>query len=272
MIKNILNKYTNCDEVPDKVSRMQEIISNSFGTTVQNLDIDVMDLNSNKIILLQLRSRDDTGGTTAKGSLVDLLRSLLRLNKLPDKKLLYLICIWDERNSQQKNSTGVKICSSLKDYIKNEQEFKESISKGYSLNEKISLKLAYGTKEISDALFEWAETNDESILSAINNIIEIIEKWDDLWIAYSIANLELEINSLKNISNIDILNNKLEKTGFEIDFKNYDSICQSVNQTLNKLLPIWTEDSIPFSSISDKAHYIRDLIFLKVIYSKLELK
>lgn len=129
MIKNILENYANCEEVPDKVVRMQEIISQSFDTTIQKLDIDVMGINSsdNKIILLQLRSRDDTGGTTGKGSLVDLLRSLLRLHKLPDKKLLYLICVWDERNSQQKNSTVVKIYSSLKDYIENEKKFKENI-------------------------------------------------------------------------------------------------------------------------------------------------
>ncbi|GAB4481257.1 MAG: hypothetical protein OHK0057_35720 [Thermoflexibacter sp.] len=272
MIKNILENYANCEEVPDKVVRMQEIISQSFDTTIQNLDIDVMGLNSSddKIILLQLRSRDDTGGTTAKGSLVDLLRSLLRLNILPDKKLLYLICVWDERNSQQKNSTVVKMYSSLKDYIENEKEFKENISSGYDLNDKITLKLAYGTDEISNALYEWTETEDKNILHGIKDVVELIENWDDLWVSYSVANIELEINKTKEISNIEILNQKLEKVGFEINFDNYQTICNSVDKIVNKILPIWTEDSIPFASISDKAHYIRDLIFLKVIYSNLD--
>ncbi len=271
MIKNILENYANCDEVPDKVVRMQEILSQSFNSTIQNLDIDVMGLNSfsNNMILLQLRSRDDTGGTTAKGSLVDLLRMLLRLNKLPDKNLLYLVCIWDERNSQQKNSTIAKIYSSLKDFIKDEQEFKEKIVDGYAVNKKIILKLAYGTEEISNALVKWTQTNDSKIMDGIKNIIKSIENWDDLWLAYSIANIELEIMNLRGISNIDILNQKLKEVGLEVDFTDYKTICNSVENTVNKILPIWNENTIPFDSISDKAHYIRDLLFLKVIYLKL---
>ena len=79
----------------------------------------------------------------------------------------------------------------------------------------------------------------------------------------------MEITKTKEISNIELLNQKLEKIGFEINFENYQTICNSVDKIVNKILPIWTEDSIPFASISDKAHYIRDLMFLKVIYSKL---
>ena len=270
MIKNILENYANCNEVPDKVVRMQEILSKSFNSTIQNLDIDVMGLNSddNKIVLLQLRSRDDTGGTTAKGSLVDLLRMLLRLNSEPDKSLLYLICVWDARNSQQKNSTISKMYSSLKEYIADEEKFRNDIAKGYKINNQITLKLAYGTEEISNALFEWTETDDKNILHSIKDVVNLIENWDDLWIAYSVANIELEINNLKSFSNIELLNQKTDFVGFDIDFTNYKTICKSVESVVNKILPIWHEDSIPFTSISDKAHYIRDLIFLKVIYEK----
>ncbi len=271
MIKNILENYANCNEVPDKVVRMQEILSQSFNSTIQNLDIDVMGLNSddNKIVLLQLRSRDDTGGTTAKGSLVDLLRMLLRLNSEPDKSLLYLICVWDARNSQQKNSTISKMYSSLKEYIADGDKFRNDIAKGYKINNQITLKLAYGTEEISNALFEWTETDDKNILHSIKDVVNLIENWDDLWIAYSVANIELEINNLKSFSNIKLLNQKTDFVGFDIDFTNYKTICNSVENVVNKILPIWKEDSIPFASISDKTHYIRDLVFLKVIFSKL---
>lgn len=272
MIKNILENYANCNEVPDRVVRMQEILSQSFGSPIENLDIDVMGLNSTdkKIILLQLRSRDDTGGTTAKGSLVDLLRMLLRLERKPNENLFYLICVWDERNSQQKNSTISKIYSSLKDYIKDENIFRNEIVKGYKINNKITLRLAYGTEEISNALFEWTETDNKNILHSIKDVVNLIENWDDLWIAYSVANIELEINNLKSFSNIELLNQKTEVVGFNIDSTNYKTICNSVESVVNQILPIWNEDSIPFVSISDKAHYIRDLVFLKVISSKLK--
>lgn len=271
MLKNILIKYANCNEVPDKTIRMQAILSQSFNGHKLNSDIDVMGLNSdsNKIILLQLRSRDDTGGTTAKGSLVELLRNLLQLKILPSQKLLYLICIWDERNSQQKNATITKLYSALSNFIPNKDVFKMEISNGYTINEKITLKLAYGTDEISNAIFKWTETEDNNIALGIKKIIKYIENWDDLWIAYSVANIELETFILKEVSNIDILNKKLNQINVEIDFNNYNSICSSVENILNAILPIWTEDTIPFSSPGDKAHYIRDLIFLKAIYLKL---
>lgn len=271
MMKNILENYASCNEVPDKVVRMQEILTESLDAPIQNLDIDVMGLNSDekKIILLQLRSRDDTGGTTAKGSLVDLLRELLRINKNLDKNLLYLICVWDERNSQQKNSTISKIYSSLKDFIKNEKKFRTEIERGYKINNKISLKLAYGTDAISKSLFDWTATDDRDILHSIKDVVSLVESWDDLWISYSIANIELEINNFKTFSNIDLLNQKTKKTGFDIDFTNYNTICTSVENIVSKILPLWKEDSIPFTSISDKSHYLRDLVFLKVIFSKL---
>ena len=54
-----------------------------------------INLTSKKTLIIQLRSRDDTGGTTAKGSLVDFLRELLRQNS---SDVLYLVCVWDPRN------------------------------------------------------------------------------------------------------------------------------------------------------------------------------
>lgn len=274
MIKKILKDYANCSEVPDKVIEMQNVLSESFKSSIDNLDIDVLGLNSsdNKIILIQLRSRDDTGGTTAKGSLVDLLQMLLRLEIEPNKELLYLISIWDKRNSQQKNSTISKIYSSLRNYIDDEQLFRNKIEIGYSFNDQIILKLAYGTEEISNALFEWSGGSDEKILESIKKLIHFIEKWDDLWIAYSVANIELQVHNFKSCTNIELLNKKIEKIGFNIDYSNYNTICNTVDNMVNQILPLWREDTIPFSNVSDKAHYIRDLIFLKAIFSKLTIK
>jgi hypothetical protein len=271
MIKNILENYTNCNEVPRKVDRMQEILSQSFASIIPSLDIDAMGINNheNKIVVIQLRSRDDTGGTTAKSSLVELLRSLMRIKSLPKDELLYLICIWDERNSQQKKSTITKIYSSLQDYIPNENKFRQEITQGYELNSKIKLKLAYGTDEISRSLFDWTDTNQESILTAIQKIIDFVENWDDLWVTYSISNIELELDSFQGISNIFLLNQKINEINAEFDFGSYERLKTSIDEITNQILPIWREDSIPLASLSDKAHYVRDLVFLKACYSKI---
>ncbi|MFN9674284.1 MAG: hypothetical protein ACK552_17625 [Microcystis sp.] len=272
MIKNILENYTDCNEVPKKVDRMQEILRQSFASpTITSLDIDAMGINNkkNKIVVIQLRSRDDTGGTTAKSSLVELLRSLMRLENLPKEELLYLICIWDERNSQQKQSTITKIYSSLQDYIPDENKFRQEIIQGYELNSKIKLKLAYGTDEISRSLFEWTGTNQESILTAIQQIIDFVENWDDLWVTYSISNIELELNSFQEISNITLLNQKINEINAKFDFSSYEKLKTSIDEITNQILPIWREKTIPLASLSDKAHYVRDLVFLKACYSKI---
>jgi hypothetical protein len=272
MIKNILENYTDCNEVPKKVDRMQEILRQSFASpTITSLDIDAMGINNkkNKIVVIQLRSRDDTGGTTAKSSLVELLRSLMRLENLPKEELLYLICIWDERNSQQKQSTITKIYSSLQDYIPDENKFRQEIIQGYELNSKIKLKLAYGTDEISRSLFKWTGTNQESILTAIQQIIDFVENWDDLWVTYSISNIELELNSFQEISNITLLNQKINEINAKFDFSSYEKLKTSIDEITNQILPIWREKTIPLASLSDKAHYVRDLVFLKACYSKI---
>lgn len=272
MIKIILANYGNFEEVPDKAKRMQEILSESFGVKIENLDVDAIGSNANEIILIQLRSRDDTGGTTAKSSLVELLRSLLRLEKEPDKLIFYLICVWDERNSQQKNSTIEKIYSSLKDYIPNKNDFLDAISKGYNLTEQIGIKLAYGTGEISKALFERMGSENKDILNAIQTIIKLVEKWDDLWLSYAIANAELELTHLKNVSNIELLNQKLSQVESTFNFTSYDKLVSSIDELTTQILPLWKEDTLPLNSPSGQIHYIRDLLFLKAYYQKIVLK
>lgn len=116
MLQRILQQYGRCNNVPDKNKDRLSLLDEIFETNeFTELDIDVMasDFTNKKTLVIQLRSRDDTGGTTAKGSLVDLLRELLRLNKVPQSDVLYLVCVWDPRDSQQKISTIRKMFSSL---------------------------------------------------------------------------------------------------------------------------------------------------------------
>ena len=272
MLQRTLQAYGKCDNVPSKNADRLLILGKIFKTdTLPNLDIDVMasDSTDKKVLLIQLRSRDDTGGTTAKGSLVDLLRELLRLDKVPESDVLYLVCVWDPRDSQQKNSTIKKMFASLKDLIKvSEKSFHTIVKNKVRLQENVSLKMAYGTDEITKSLFEWIGDEDEKVLGAISTVVNLVSDWDDLWIAYVIASLELEVSSLSGKSNIRLLNEKYDKIGINFNYASYQALTDSINTIVEKIIPLWTEDSIPLKTLSDKAQYVRDLLFLKAYYEK----
>lgn len=268
MMQEVLRNYTSCNIVPHKVVDMQEIIKNTFNLTYKpKLDIDILgkDDSNEKIIIIQLCSRDDTGGTTAKGSLVDFLRDLLRTQKNPNYKVTYLIAVWDERNSQQKSSTISKMYSSLKDNTDiREKDFTTNISKGVQISKNIIIKLAYGTDEITSALFDWNETKDEKILKAIKEVTDTVINWDDLWISYAVSSLEIEINFFTGNYNLTILEKYLKQAGIVLD--NSFNINNIDDFALN-IASIWKDDTIPLPSVSDRILYIRDLIYIKLIYN-----
>lgn len=272
MLHRILQQYGRCDSVPDKNTDRLQILGEIFDTDEPpKLDIDVMasDTKSKKTLVIQLRSRDDTGGTTAKESLVNLLRELLRLNKVPQNNILYLVCVWDPRDSQQKNSTVKKMFSSLKDQIKeSEENFHAIVKSKVKLKENIFLKMAYGTDEITTSLFEWIGDKNEEVLDSISTVVDLASDWDDLWIAYTIASLELEVAALSGTSNIRLLNEKYYKIGIRFNYASYQTLTDSIDSIVEKIIPLWTEDSIPVKTPADQAQYIRDLLFLKAYYEK----
>jgi hypothetical protein len=272
MIQNLLKQYGQCDEVPDSNKVRLSILCEIFEVEeLKKLDIDVMGVSAKnkKTIIIQLRSRDDTGGTTAKGSLVELLRELLRLDRIPKNDILYLVCIWDAREAEQKLSTVKKMYSALQDLIKiPEEDFHNIVEKKVKLRENISLKMSYGTNEIGTALFEWIGDKNEEVLTAISTIVGLVSDWDDLWISYAIASLELEIAAFSGKSNVGLLNEYYDKIGLRFNFTSYQHLTGSIDKIVQQLIPLWTEDSIPLNSLSDKAQYIRDLLFLKAHYEK----
>jgi len=133
------------------------------------------------------------------------------------------------------------------------------------------LKLAYGTTEISTALFEWNNSKDQNVLNAIKKITNSVMAWDDLWVSYAISSLELEVKELHNKCNIKLLENYLKKE--QVDLKIFLSDINNLGKNIDELtLTIsskWNENSIPLFSVSDQILYIRDLIYLKLIYQKL---
>jgi len=86
-----------------------------------------------------------------------------------------------------------------------------------------------------------------------------------LWVAYAVSSLEIEINSFYNISNLNILSNYLKQENIELD-QNFN--IQLVDEIALRISAVWKENTIPLPGVSDKILYIRDLIYLKLIYNR----
>lgn len=271
LFKEVIRKANKNFIVPDKVKYKKDIMSEVFKDYDSNLDIDVVAKKSKgKILALQLRSRDDTGGTTAKASLVEALRGVMKKNIEKDADLFYLIGIWDKIRSNQKNITISKIYESLKPFFQKQilkDYFISNIEKGIELHKGVTLKLAYGDKEIVRNVSDWIGEDTELDYKAIKKIIQTLESSDDLWLSYVIASLELENIELKGINNIEYLNELLKSEKFDISaFTSNEEYLILANELVLKIIPKWDKNSLPVSTMSEKATYIRDLILLRFIY------
>lgn len=271
LFKEVIRKANKDFIVPDKVKYKKDIMSEVFKDYDSKLDIDVVAKKSKgKILALQLRSRDDTGGTTAKASLVEALRGVMKKNVEKDADLFYLIGIWDKIRSNQKNITISKIYESLKPFFQKQilkDYFISNIEKGIELHKGVTLKLAYGDKEIVRNVSDWIGEDTELDYKAIKKIIQTLESSDDLWLSYVIASLELENIELKRINNIKYLNELLKSEKFDISaFTSNEEYLTLANELVLKIIPKWNKDSLPVSTMSEKATYIRDLILLRFIY------
>ena len=265
--------------VPEKEKDKRSVMSEVFKGYKSKLDIDVVVRKSKgKILALQLRSRDDTGGTPAKGSLVEALRRVIKINVEKDVELFYLIGVWDKIKSNQKNITISKIYESLEPYLPermnkefqrkiNKEDFINNIEDGIELHQGVVLKLAYGNEEIIKSVSDWLGKDAKFDWESMRNIIAKLEKSDYLWLTYGIASLELENIELKGINNIEYLNELLRTENYDISgFTSNEEYLKLANELALRIIPKWDEDSLPVSAMSEKAHYIRDLILLKFVY------
>ncbi|MCU0392582.1 MAG: hypothetical protein MUE81_15830, partial [Thermoflexibacter sp.] len=275
LMKLVLRNYIGCEVVPDKIKERKEILTKAFGKEIEKKgDIDAFAMKKDKIIAIQIRSRDDTGGTTAKASLVSYLREMLRLKKDSKYKILYLVSIWDSRDSQQKQSTINEMYSALKETIESSisaDEFLKNVAtKGVDVGRNITLRMTYGTDEMIDSVCDWFRLDKQKGKKNFNNLLNQIENWDDLWITYAVANLELSLNKIQNISNIAILDKILEDNeGFSFDWSSYKGLVDSIDKMVNKIVFLWKGNTLPLQSLGDKALYVRDLLLLKACYIKL---
>lgn len=231
-------------------------------------DIDFCASKSAKLLVGQIRSTDVTGGTTAKGSLVDLLRFILRA-KQSDPVISYIILVWEPLERQQKSSLINKIWDSLRSEIgaENEDDFKAHVDNGWQIpGTRISVRLIYGIDNLGDALNDFAENTIAK--SKLLALWDSIQKWDDLWLSYAIASLELENVIFKGYSNFQVLDKKLNELGITIsgeDIRNYKASSISIAE---KIAREWTEATLPVATPADILNYLRDLVLLKMIHMK----
>jgi len=271
LFKEVIRQSNKDFIVPDKEKGKHKVMSEIFRGYDSKLDIDVVAKKSKgRVLALQLRSRDDTGGTTAKSSLVEALRRVMKKSVEKDADLFYLIGIWDTIKSNQKNITISKIYESLEPYFQKQiskGDFINNIEKGIELHKGVVLKLAYGNEVIVKDVSDWIGKDTKLDYESMKKIIKTLESSDDLWLSYVIASLELENIELKGINNIQYLNELLKSEKFDISaFTSNEEYLKLANELALKIIPKWDKDSLPVSTMSEKAHYIRDLILLRFIY------
>jgi len=271
-IKEVLRETDQSLKVPDDLKDKISILASVFKGYNSKGDVDVVAQNKNKVMAVQLRSRDDTGGTTAKSSLVEAFRTSLSLPKIKDTNFFYHIGVWEGINSNQKNITKSKIYDTLAHQLIplgiTKQKFLDDIENGILVKPEITIKLSYGTIEILKTIKEWLGNPKNLKDSAIKDMIVRLENWDDLWLSYAIASIEIEIQKIRGFNNIEYLDRLLNNMKYDtIKFTKNQEYINLANELALKIIPLWSQPSIPLDSPSDKVHYIRDLILLKLIYN-----
>lgn len=271
LFKTLIKQSNPKFDVPNKEKDKKRVLSEIYKNYDSKLDIDVVAKKSKgEVLALQLRSRDDTGGTTAKASLVEALRNVMNSDVTKGANLFYLIGIWDIIHSNQKNITIGKIYESLLPYFHtkiSKEKFFRDIENGFVLHKGVSIKMAYGSKTIVKSVSDWIGKDSNINEKSMRNIIRPLEESDDFWLSYVISSFELQNIKMKGINNILYLNDLLSSEEFDIsNFTLNKEYLDLANELALKISPKWKNDSLPVVSLSEKMHYIRDLILLRFIY------
>jgi hypothetical protein len=272
-LKELLREADSTLNVPDELEAKQKAMAAVFKGYSSKKDIDVVAKKDSDIMVIQLRSNVNTGGTTAKSSLVELLAEIMSLKRIEGSSLVYHVAVWEPEGSQKK-ITKDKFYSLLERPLKeakiDKSKFLSHIENGILIGQGITLKLSFGTEEILKSIKNWLGADSKLKDSAIIDLTKRMEEWDDLWLAYAIASVELETKMIRKFDNIGVLNKLLSKVRYNTKkFNKSEEFVTLANELVSKIMPLWKEPSIPFDSPSDKIHYIRDLILLKFIYDSL---
>jgi DNA modification methylase len=245
-----------------------KIAQKVLGTKTTNKhDLDVIASTSKENLFVQIRSRDDTGGTTAKGSLAEFLKDVLRNKIIPKEPIRYVIFVWVSGSGAQKSSLVTRVVDQLTGLTTIEpEEMKKNLSsqKRVQLSKNITLELSYGFDAFSDILAEFSES--ESISEISKKIFTTLEDWDDLWLTYALSSIELQNLAINGINNFLILEDKLVKLGINISNQDISYYKERSIDIAHKLIEEWNENTLPVNSARDQLWYIRDLILMKMMF------
>lgn len=177
--------------------------------------------------------------------------------------------VWEPLESQQRSALINKVWDLLREHEgeENETEFKRQIGSGWQIRDtNITLKLIYGLNELGDELNDF--TGNTTAKSRFLSLWNSIERWDDLWLAYAIASLELEKLIFSGSTNFQILDQKLDELGITISNEDLRNYRESSERMAVQIAGAWAEDTLPVSAPAEILNYLRDLILLKMINMK----
>ena len=267
IIKNILKKEKDI-KILDKKQQ-----DGFFNTEDKHLpDYDLFLKKGNELIIIQIRSRDDTGGTTAKTSLVEGIKYIERYLKDNNiKKIEYIVFVWEGLESQQQSTTLEKFYDYLQDKTNIDKSvfFKEILNNGVKFNlnnRQLNLYLRYGKDDFIKLLSKLSLSN--TLSSKLSKIISLILDWDDFWMSYQYIGLEYERLKESNFSYIFYIIEKFKK-----DLKKEINKCKTMEDYINfakKIADELLKDNIdmPFKNGNYNFIYFVDLILLIIIYYK----
>jgi len=265
-----------------KIEILKRALNNSVSKTnslLEKHDIDILAESGSKTIIFQMRSRDDTGGATAKPSLAELLRDLYREEL--SNEVLYVIYTWVKPKDKEPPQKVTLINKLLSMIDLEDEEIKRKLMNGTVVQLKDNLKLCvvYGAEELIRTL--WADFGIsidgkyEALIEKYKNYLEILSSWDDLWMSYAVATIELENLIRYGKTNVNVINKKLLKLGHmetissEECVINYEKCSENIAKDIATAIR-GREDLTPFNSVGEKITYIRDLLLLKIVYEHME--
>jgi hypothetical protein len=136
----------------------QQIVSEN-----SKADVDLVAESEKCLLVIQIRSRDDTGGTTAKGSLAKALIPIVKtaITNQQKKDIIYLVAVWEPRREEQFSSLVDELVERLREVLGNMDSLPsdKSIIKqrirndnGLEVCDRIFIRVAYGIEEIEQVV------------------------------------------------------------------------------------------------------------------------
>jgi hypothetical protein len=176
--------------------------------------------------------------------------------------LLYVIYIWEPLNRQQRESLVSRIRDSLQLNENEVKTLREGNTLSYGTN--LDLKLVYGSAELFESLEQFFSKGVD--VEGYSRLMEMLSDWDDLWLCYALATLELENKVSSGVSNFEVLEEIMKEQETEIQDTDIRDYRESSCEIADKLLRLWRKDTICFSAPADQLNYIRDLVLLKIAH------